>query len=320
MDSSLICVIMAAGRGTRMDSEYPKVLHEVAGEPMLRYVVETAMELGAKRIVVVVGVGKDKVISILPQDVDRVEQEPQLGTAHALMQTRDILRDFRGEVLALCGDMPLLKVETLKSLIERHRREKAHATVLTAIIHDPTGYSRIVRSNDRITRIVEEKVTTIYEKAIEEVNSEVYCFEAVEVLSCLEGMKFNGESEYSLTDVIDFMARHRKKVLAHVTEDSDEIVGVNSRRDLAMVNKILYRRIARWHMENGITIIDPETTFIGKRVIIGRDSIIYPFTVLEGTTIIGERCRVGPYTHLVSASLDNGVECKGHTFYKDGKI
>ncbi len=321
MDSSLRCVIMAAGEGIRMKSDYPKVLHEVAGEPMLSHVLEASRMADASETIVVLGFGAELIESKLPGDIKCVEQKRQLGTGHALMQARDVLKDFKGDVMVLCGDTPLLRGETLKNLIERHRREKAAATVLTAVLHDPTGYGRIIRKeNDLIAKIVEEKEATIYEKAIEEVNSGTYCFDSSEVYSCLEEVKPRNQSkEYYLTDVIELMAKRKAKIVAVTSEDRDEILGVNSREQLAIVNKILHRRIARSHMENGVTIVDPETTFVDKKVKIGRDSIIYPFTILEGETVVGEKCHIGPNAHLISALLGDRVRCR-QVVIEDKKI
>lgn len=311
MDKALACVIMAAGEGTRMKSDYPKVMHEVAGEPMISHVLEASSAAAPSRTIVIIGFGGELLKAKLPRDAECVQQKRQLGTGHALMQAKDKLKDFKGELLVLCGDTPLLRPETLVSLLEKHRLENASAAVLTAILPNPAGYGRIIRHNDRIVKIIEEKDATIYEKAIEEVNSGTYCFNSDTVFSFLEEiMPENRSKEYYLTDIIEIMTKRRQKVLAVTTEDRDEILGVNSREQLAIVNKILHRRIAQAHMENGVTIVDPETTFIDKRVKIGRDSVIYPFTILEGETAIGERCRVGPYAHLISAKLCDLVICR----------
>ena len=292
MDSALICVIMAEVPDSRMKSDYPTVLHEVAGGPLIAHVLEAAKLTEASRTIVVLGTGKGELIKPkLPRDIEFVEQKSQ----------ENILKSFEREVLVLSGNTPLLRGVTLKRLIKTHREKKAAATVLTAILHDPTGYGRVIRKeSDRIAKIIQEKNTTIYEKAVEEADSRTYCFDASEVFS----------TKFSFSDVIESMLGHKKKVLAFMTEDRDEILSVSSREELAIVNKILHRRIARIHMENGVTIVDPETTFIDNKVKIGRDSVIYPFTILEGKTIIGKECRVGPGAHLVSAFLNDKEEVK----------
>jgi len=325
MDSSLICIIMAVDEGSRMKSDYPTVLHEVAGEPMISHVLEVAKLVEASRTIIVLGGGAELIKPKLPQGIEQVEQKRQLGTGHALMQIRNSIKDSKGEILVVRGNTPLLHGVTLRRLIERHRKKKSAATVLTAVLHDPTGYGRIIRKeNDRIARIVEEKEATIYERPIEEVNSRIYCFNSSEVFSCLEKvMSENQSKKYYLTDVVRSMVKDKKKVLAFMTEDRDEIVRVNSREELSVVNKILHHRITQIHMENGITIVDPQTTFIDKKVEIGRDSVIHPFTILEGETVIGKRCQVGPGAHLISTSLGNGVRCRQAVIkekkVKDGK-
>lgn len=312
---------MAAGEGTRMKSVYPKVLHNVAGEAMISHVLGAGKVVEASRTIVILGFGLELVKAKLPRGIEWVEQKRQLGTGHAIRQVRDSLKSFKGEILALCGDTPLLRGDTLKKLIDRHRQEKAGATVLTAVLHDPTGYGRIIRKeNDRLARIVEEKEATIYEKAIEEVNSGTYCFDASILFACLEEIRPDNQSkEYYLTDVIELMNRRKEKVIAVTVEDGEEILGINSREQLAMANKAIYRHIAKAHMENGVTIIDPETTFIDKKVRIGQDSIIYPFTIIEGETVIGEGCQIGPGAHLIEAWLGNGVICR-QTVIKNRKI
>jgi bifunctional UDP-N-acetylglucosamine pyrophosphorylase/glucosamine-1-phosphate N-acetyltransferase len=322
---------MAAGHNSDMKSDYPGVLHEVAGEPLLSHVMETSRKVAASRTIVVLDFKSELIKGKLPPGIEWVEQKRQSGTRHVLMQLKSTLKNFKGELLILCGDTPLLHGSTLKQLVAAHRQKKAHATVLTAILHDPTGYGRIIRNNDRIVRIVEEKKATIYEKAIEEANSGTCCFDRAEFFSSLEqtrrvrnkisnGIKPESYSgRYRLTDIIGLMARRRKKVFAFMSEDRNEILGVNSRLQLSAVNKILHQRIARIHMGNGVTIIDPDSTFIDKKVKIGRDSIIYPFTILEGKTVIGEKCRVGPAAHLISVIMGNEVRCR-QVVIKDKKI
>jgi bifunctional UDP-N-acetylglucosamine pyrophosphorylase/glucosamine-1-phosphate N-acetyltransferase len=279
---------------------------------MISHILEAGKAVEASRTIVVLGFGLELVKAELPRGVEWVEQKRQLGTGHAIRQTKDSLMGFKGEILVLCGDTPLLRGDTLKNLVARHRQEKAAATVLTAILHDPTGYGRIIRKeNDRLARIVEEKETTIYEKAIEEVNSGTYCFDSSILFECLEKIRPDNQSkEYYLTDVVELLNRRKEKVMAVLASDGEEILGINSREQLAMANKAVYRQIARRHMENGVTIVDPETTFIDKKARIGQDSIIFPFTTIEGATIIGEGCQVGPAAHLIDAFLADGVRCR----------
>lgn len=321
MDKNLICIIMAAGEGTRLKSAYPKVLHAVAGAPMIDHVLEASRAVEACRTIIILGFGLELVRARLPSDIEWVEQKRQSGTGHAVRQTKESLKNFHGEILVLCGDTPLLRGETLKELVAKHRQEQAAATVLTAVLPDPTGYGRIIRKeNNRLARIVEEKEATIYEKAIEEVNSGTYCFKADILFSLLEEIKPDNQSqEYYLTDVILSMNSRREKVIALSIENGEEILGINSRQQLAEANKIIYRHMAERHMENGVTIIDPETTFIDKRVRIGQDTIIYPFTIIEGETIIGEGCELGPGAHIISSLLGDNIKCR-HTVVKNKKI
>lgn len=303
----LTAVILAAGKGTRMKSRRPKVLHEIAGRPMLHYVLDAAKGAGADRCLVVAGHGFDEVRRAVETEVLR--QEPQAGTAHALLQAEAALEGYRGELLVLCGDTPLLTGETLGALAAHHRRSGAAATVLTARLDDPTGYGRVIRdAAGNVCRIVEQKDATPYELAVNEVNTGIYCFAAPLVFDYLRRVTpDNAQGEYYLTDVVRLMAADGLRVASYTAPVADEILGINDRVQLARAGEILRRRILEKLMREGVTVIDPASTFVGAAVEIGRDTVIYPFTVIEGMTRIGEDCVVGPGARLADAVLGNGV-------------
>ena len=318
----MVAVILAAGKGTRMKSSLPKVLHGVGGKPMLRHVMDAAQEAGAARSIVVVGFGGEQVAAAMGAGAEYVTQAEQLGTGHAVLQTKEILRGFEGTVLLLCGDTPLLTVATLQSLCEAHQSSGAAATVLTAILANPAGYGRILRDADGgVTGIVEQKDATPAQMEIGEINTGNYCFEAKALFGALDGLTCdNAQKEYYLTDVLAILARAGQKVGAVQVGDFEETLGINSRVQLAEAEAVLRRRKLVELMESGVTVMDPASTFIDTGVSIGRDTIIYPFTWIEGDTVIGEDCRIGPNTRIQDSVLENEVtlhfsyahECKIH--------
>ena len=318
----MVAVILAAGKGTRMKSSLPKVLHGVGGKPMLRHVMDAAQGAGAARSIVVVGFGGEQVAAAMGDGAEYVTQAEQLGTGHAVLQTKEILRGFEGTVLLLCGDTPLLTVATLQSLCEAHQSSGAAATVLTAILANPAGYGRILRDADGgVTGIVEQKDATPEQMEIGEINTGNYCFEAAALFGALDGLTCNNaQKEYYLTDVLAILARAGQKVGAVQVGDFEETLGINSRVQLAEAEAVLRRRKLVELMESGVTVMDPASTFIDTGVSIGRDTIIYPFTWIEGDTVIGEDCRIGPNTRIQDSVLENAVtlhfsyahECKIH--------
>lgn len=305
----MVSVILAAGKGTRMKSSLPKVLHAVAGKPMLRHVLEAAREAGASRTVVVVGFGGEAVQAAMGAEAEYVVQAEQLGTGHALMQTQPALAGFAGTVLLLCGDTPLLKGETLKNFFAAHCASGAAATVLTAIPADATGYGRILRDAEgRVTGIVEQKDATAEQLAIDEINTGIYCFEAAPLFAALSALTCNNaQGEYYLTDVLAILAQTGQAVGAVVAPDFQEMLGINSRAQLAEAEAILRRRKLVELMDSGVTVMDPASTFVDAGVSIGPDTILYPFSWIEGTTAIGRNCRIGPNSRIADSRIGDEV-------------
>ncbi|MBQ7478566.1 MAG: bifunctional UDP-N-acetylglucosamine diphosphorylase/glucosamine-1-phosphate N-acetyltransferase GlmU [Selenomonadaceae bacterium] len=307
--SNLVTVVLAAGKGTRMKSALPKVLHRVGGKHMLQHVLDAAKAAGAKRNIVVTGFGGETVREAIGSQAEFVTQEEQLGTGHAVLQAKPLLEGETGTVMVLCGDTPLLTGELLKKLYDSHLEAGAKATVLTAIMPDPTGYGRIVHMADgTVEKIVEHKDATEEERKIREVNSGIYCFEAKELFSALGEVKNdNAQGEYYLPDVLEILRKQGKKIWAVATEDYESTFGINSRSQLAQAEKILRHRKNEELMAEGVTLMDPDSTFIDADVKIGRDTVIYPFTWIEGKSVIGENCELGPNVRLQNVTIGNGV-------------
>lgn len=307
--TELRAVILAAGKGTRMRSKLPKVLHKVGGKAMLQHVLDAADAAGAAEKIVIVGHGAELVESMVGEQGKIVLQAEQLGTGHAVMQTKDALAGFTGTAMILCGDTPLLDGEELKKFYEAHVQSGAAATVLTAFMDNPFGYGRIVRDADgNVQGIVEEKDADAQQKLIKEINTGIYCLECPLMFDVLATLTCdNAQGEYYLTDVLTKLNEAGKKVGGVVTEDSDMVMGINSRRQLAEAESVMRVRILNKLMDEGVTIMDPASTFIEGSVKIGRDTVIYPFTWLEGSTEIGEGCEIGPNVRLTNVEVGNGT-------------
>lgn len=307
--TELRAVILAAGKGTRMRSKLPKVLHKVGGKAMLQHVLDAADAAGAAEKIVIVGHGAELVESMVGEQGKIVLQAEQLGTGHAVMQTKDALAGFTGTAMILCGDTPLLDGEELKKFYEAHVQSGAAATVLTAFMDNPFGYGRIVRDADgNVQGIVEEKDADAQQKLIKEINTGIYCLECPLMFDVLATLTCdNAQGEYYLTDVLTKLNEAGKKVGGVVTEDSDMVMGINSRRQLAEAESVMRVRILNKLMDEGVTIMDPASTFIESSVKIGRDTVIYPFTWLEGNTEIGEDCEIGPNVRLTNVEVGNGT-------------
>lgn len=306
----IACLILAAGKSTRMKSRVPKVLHELCGQAMIDYPVNLARDIGIEKILVVIGHQYDLVKRYLGDRVQTIRQDHLLGTADAVLRAKNELEANAPDVLILYADTPLLKLQTLKKLLARHRVSQAPCTLLTSVLKNPTGYGRIAR-NDRnhITRIVEEEEASVYEKAIEEVNGGAYSFrtkELFEVLGEVEPAK--KKKELYLTDVISILARRGLKVESVSTDDPTEIMGVNTRSDLATTQSLMRKRILAGLMKRGVTIVDPEATYIDSQVKIGEDSVVHPNTYIEGEVEIGRNCSIGPSARIRGeARLSDGV-------------
>ena len=304
-----VAVILAAGKGTRMKSALPKVLHAVGGKSMLRHVMTAAEQAGAKRMLVVVGFGGDQVQAEIGAAAEFVLQAEQLGTGHAMMQVQPVLAGFSGTILLLCGDTPLLTGQALLDLVATHQQSGAAATVLTAMPADATGYGRILRDESgQVLGIVEQKDATAEQKQIGEINTGIYCFEAAPLFAALAGLTCNNaQKEYYLTDVLAILAQAGQQVGAVEVADFQETLGINSRLQLAEAEKILRQRKLVELMDSGVTVMDPASTFVDASVSVGEDTVLYPFTWLEGETTIGRDCRIGPNSRISDSQLGDAV-------------
>ncbi|OEH84338.1 UDP-N-acetylglucosamine diphosphorylase/glucosamine-1-phosphate N-acetyltransferase [Desulfuribacillus stibiiarsenatis] len=312
MSNGVYALILAAGKGTRMKSKHNKVLHQVCGMSMVEHVIYQLKELDIEQIGVVVGHQKDQVMQALGNQVHFIEQKEQLGTGHAVMVANEWLASKQGTTFVLCGDTPLLTADTLQQLLETHRNGQAVCTVLTAIAEDSTAYGRIVRDeHGKVMRIVEQKDASDVEKQIKEVNSGIYCFDnqfLFEALSQITDQ--NAQKEYYLTDVIEIFNRTGRTVLPCTVSDFREIVGVNDRVALAKANEILNDRLTRYWMQQGVTILDPHTTYIELKVKLGTDITLYPGVHLRGNTIVEEDCIIGPNVEIEDCHIGQGAHIK----------
>jgi len=297
-----VAIILAAGISARMNTELPKVLHEVCGRPMLAYVLDACREVGIGKIYVVVGFGNEQIKERFNQteDIVWIQQKEQKGTAHAVMSCRQYLKDFQGQTLVLCGDGPLIRPSTLKTLIQKHEEGQPAATLATAILDEPAGYGRIIRDeNGNIKGIVEDSDCTTRQLEINEVNPSYYLFSNKLLFDAVQNIKpDNVKKEFYLTDAVANIIETGHKVLAVTAVRTDEARGVNSRVQLTEANKIMQRRIQQKLMDNGVTIVDPDNTWIDIRAEIRQDTVIEPFTYIHGDVKIGKGCRIGPFAYL----------------------
>ncbi len=326
-------VILAAGKGTRMKSELPKVLHHVGGEPMIGHVLKTGAAFDPASTTVVVGHMADKMRASLEAwpgqngqklaKVQTVVQEPQLGTAHALLQAEPVLRGATGTVVLLYGDVPLLERETLRRLIDHHRSTGAALTALSASVDRPKGYGRIVRdSAGSFLRIVEERDATDEERTITEINAGVYAFELDGLFDSLRLIATgNSQAEYYLPDLVAIYRKQGRRVEAHeITGDPLQLLGVNSREELARMNAILRDKRNQAIMASGVTLIDPATTWIGADVVIGQDTVVHPNTYLEGATRIGANCEIHAGTRIVDSTLADNVIVQNYCVIRNSTV
>lgn len=301
-------IILAAGQGSRMRSNLAKVLHPLAGLEMVNHVVRNVRLAAFDKIVVVIGHQADKVQAVL-DGVTTAEQKEQLGTGHAVDQCRAILADFDGPVLVTYGDTPLFRGETFKKLLEYHLEEGAAATILTAKFADPSGYGRILRGeNNQVLGVVEHKDASQEQLLISEINTGTYIFQGKLLFAYLTQITpHNAQAEYYLPDVLPLMIRDGHKVAGFVLDDAAESMGINDRIQLAEAEAILRDRICRHWQEKGVTIIDPQTTWIEWDCEIGQDTVIYPGSFIQKNTIIGQNCVIGPNCRLSKADIKDGV-------------
>ena len=296
----VIAVVLAGGKGTRMKSNKSKLVHKIYGKEIVLRSVENAKKAGIEEIITVVGHQREQVQEVLGDSVKYAYQEEMLGTGHAVMQARKYLEGKKGKVVVLNGDVPILRPETISTLIEKSTSNKEYATLLTAIYDNPFGYGRIIRDEGgNVEGIVEEKDATELQREIKEINAGIYCFDIEELLKALDLIdNKNASGEYYITDVIQIMNDRGLKTGAVIVEDNTEILGVNDRVQLEIVTKILRMRINAEHMKNGVTIEDSSNTYIYDDVEIGRDTVIHPNTTIKSGVTIGEECEIGPNAYI----------------------
>jgi bifunctional UDP-N-acetylglucosamine pyrophosphorylase/glucosamine-1-phosphate N-acetyltransferase len=337
-----VAIILAAGVSSRMNTELAKVLHEVCGRPMLAYVLDACREVGVEKIYIVVGYGAEQVKERFAEDPDIVwvHQDKQFGTGHAVLCCKQHLAGFDGQTLVLCGDGPLIRAGTLAILLEKHKTEHAAVALATAVLDDPTGYGRIVRDvYGNIQGIVEDSDCSREQLAVKEVNPSYYLFNNKILFDALEKVKpDNVKGEYYLTDALSLIIASGHKVVAVTAVRPEEAMGVNSRAELSTASKIMQRRIQQELMEHGVTIVDPDNTWIDARAKIGRDTVIEPFTYIHGKVKIGQGCRIGPFAYLrhgtvleddvvlgvftevKNSTLADGVRARHHSYIGDAAV
>ena len=322
MPEKIAAVILAAGQGTRMKSDLPKVLHRVAGKAMLAYVVEAALALQACPIIPVVGHGADEVRDAMSnQDLRFALQAEQLGTGHALLCAEEALNGFSGELLLLCGDVPLLQKKTLQALIDHHRQHAACVTILTADMDNPAGYGRIIRGAEGVDRIVEEKDATNSERQVREINTGIYLFRAPQVFSLLRDVdKCNAQGEYYLTDVVAAARQAGERVEALLIDDAEEAMGINDQVQLAESGGIMRQRINNAHQLAGVTLVDPAATYIDADVTIGAGTVIHPGVHLRGRSKVGSGCEIEPGAVVTDCSIGDRVHIKPGSVLSESSV
>lgn len=320
----IAAVILAAGKGTRMKSDLVKVMHAIGGKPLIAWAVQAAKSAGAEHIAVVVGHQAGRVEEFFPAaaNISFAVQAEQLGTGHAVACAREALAGFRGTVLILCGDVPLLRGETLRAMLANHESRGAALSVLTAQLANPFGYGRIVkREAGRVCRIVEEKDATPAEREITEINSGIYCVDAEFLFSALAGIgSANAQGEQYLTDIVAIAAEQGRLCLAFPADDPEEVMGINDRTQLAAAAAILRRRINRQLMLSGVTMADPAATYIEESVRIGADTIIQPNVHISGSTVIGAGCLLETGVTLRDCRIADGVTIKSGSVLTEAEV
>ncbi len=309
-------IILAAGKGTRMKSDLPKVLHKVNGTPMVVKVMEVLEEAGSNENILILGHMLDLVLEKLGNP-SYVEQKEQLGTGHAIKMAEEKLKNYDGTIVITCGDTPLLTSKTINELVEHHLEKGAKGTVLTAIEENPFGYGRIVKEGEKVVGIVEEKEANDEIKAIKEVNAGVYCFDNKTLFDALKEIKNDNEKgEYYLTDVIKILVGRNELIESYKVKDNSETLGVNSKVQLAQAEATLRKRKNVELMEEGVILINPEATYVEDKVKIGRDTIIYPNAIIRGNTIIGENCEILGNTKIDDSIIGNDVKIESSSIEK----
>lgn len=305
-------VVLAAGQGTRMKSKLYKVLHPVCGKPMVEHVVDEALKLSLSKLVTIVGHGAEEVKKQLGDKSEYALQAEQLGTAHAVKQAQPFLADEKGVTIVICGDTPLLTAETMEQMLKEHTQREAKATILTAVAEDPTGYGRIIRSeNGAVQKIVEHKDASEEERLVTEINTGTYCFDNEALFRAIDQVSNdNAQGEYYLPDVIEILKNEGETVAAYQTGNFQETLGVNDRVALSQAEQFMKERINKRHMQNGVTLIDPMNTYISPDAVIGSDTVIYYGTVIKGEVQIGEDTIIGPHTEIMNSAIGSRTVIK----------
>jgi len=317
-------VILAAGKGTRMKSDLVKVLHPILGRPMLSYTVDLSLHhIKAEKTIVVIGHQADQIEERFGDSrIEFVHQDEQLGTGHAVLQALPLLRGFTGIALILCGDVPLVKAETLRSFIDTFLENHSTIAVLTAVVKNPYGYGRIVRGEEGwLERIVEEKDASNEERLIREINTGIYCVRSAFLMEGLKEIgKENVQGEYYLTDLVEVARKRDLRCSAHMVADPVEVMGINTRVDLATATEVLRQGKVQELMLSGVTIVDPRTTYVDRTVEIGMDTTLYPNCTLQGRTRIGERCVIEPNSKISDTEIGNGVTIRSYSVITESRI
>ena len=316
-------IILAAGKGTRMKSCIPKVLHRVCGKPIIQYVLDIVKSIGSLKTYVVLGHKGEVVKKYLCKDLIVIDQKKLLGTADAVKSAASYFKSYDGNVLVLCGDTPLLDKNVIRSVIRKHEKSKAVCTFLTAAVPSPSGYGRVIRDETKkVVAIREDKDTKGFERDIAEINIGVYCFKSKELFKNIKEIKTNNKKkEFYITDIIELFSLRAGKIETVKMSNPVEGLGINSREDLAVAEAVIRRKIIRDFMSRGVTIIDPDTTYIDKAVKIGKDTVIRPFTFIESDVCIGERCLIGPFARIrTETKIGNNVEIGNFTEISRSKM
>lgn len=326
MEKNINAIILAAGKGTRMKSETSKVLHKIFDKTLLGYVLDSVNKTSLiEKSFVIVGHQSEQVENFVKANYTNASctlQSPQLGTGHAVSMVCPELENFDGEVVILCGDTPLITEETIKNFIDFHKEKKSDLTVMSAIFENPTNYGRIIRNDDKLAEIVEEKDASPAQKKIKEVNAGIYCLNWQKIKPAFSQLTSNNaQGEYYLTDIISWGTKSGLNVNAYILENNEEIFGINSKAHLAEASQILNKKTIAKHLENGVTIVDTNTTWISVDTEIGADTIIYPNTYITGKNIIGDGCVIGPFAHIRGdVELGDNVKIGNFVEVKKSKI
>ncbi|MFB4161977.1 bifunctional UDP-N-acetylglucosamine diphosphorylase/glucosamine-1-phosphate N-acetyltransferase GlmU [Geomicrobium sp. JSM 1781026] len=311
--SNRYAVILAAGQGTRMKSNLPKVLHTVCGKSMINHVIDQVQLAGFDQTTVVVGHNGEDVKQAVGNSSEFVWQKEQLGTGHAVKQAAPLLAGKEGTTLVISADTPMISAATMQALSDHHEHSGAKVTVLTARVDDATGLGRIIRDSETgdVQRIVEHKDASLKERGISEINTATYCFDNEALFSALEEVKNNNaQSEYYLPDVLEILRNRGERVAAWETYDGAEAMGVNDRLALSQAEKVMQKRINEAWMKQGVTMIDPDQTYIAADVQLSADILLEPGTVIRGNTAIGEGCTIGPHTEITDSQIGMSTNIK----------